>query len=731
MGNVQSVERAVAILRSLADTEAGVSQLAGTVGLPKSTVSRLLSTLQDLGAVEATDNGYRVGPLIAEIAFGTGQGEGLTALARPYLARLVATYGEDAGLSVLDGGETLYLEQVSSGAAVQLRDWTGERIPPHCVSSGLVLLAHAPAADRARVLAGPLPRLTANTMATPSRLRRRLAAIARRDSEWVYGEFSEDINSVASAVFNGNSTAVAALHIHGPSYRFPGERDPAAIAAAVASRSKTDEREVAAMSEAIRQYIGGRYVDGSSGETFPTINPATGRTLADVQQASADDVDAAVVSSRAAFEEWRELAGAARGRVLMDAVRLLRDRNDELAALEVADTGKPIAEAIAVDVASGADCIEYYAGMAATLHGEHLDFGTAWGYTRREPLGVCAGIGAWNYPLQIACWKSAPALACGNAMVFKPAELTPLTASKLAEIYSEAGVPAGLFNVVHGDHRVGQLLSEHPGIAKVSLTGEVGTGRKVMAQAAGTLKHVTLELGGKSPLIVFADADLDNAVSGALLGNFYTQGEVCSNGTRVFVHRDVKEEFTTRLVERVAKMTIGDPTDPATDVGALISAEHLEKVLGYIEAGRVAGAKIAVGGRRVTDGALGDGYFVEPTVFDGCNDDMSIVRDEIFGPVMTLLEFADEDEVIRRANDTPYGLSAGVFTRDLQRAHRVVRRLEAGTTWINTYNITPIELPFGGVKQSGLGRENGTAAVEHYTQLKSVYVEMGDVESPY
>ena len=238
MGNVQSVERAVAILRSLADTEAGVSQLAGTVGLPKSTVSRLLSTLQDLGAVEATDNGYRVGPLIAEIAFGTGQGEGLTALARPYLARLVATYGEDAGLSVLDGGETLYLEQVSSGAAVQLRDWTGERIPPHCVSSGLVLLAHAPAADRARVLAGPLPRLTANTMATPSRLRRRLAAIARRDSEWVYGEFSEDINSVASAVFNGNSTAVAALHIHGPSYRFPGERDPAAIAAAVATAAR-------------------------------------------------------------------------------------------------------------------------------------------------------------------------------------------------------------------------------------------------------------------------------------------------------------------------------------------------------------------------------------------------------------------------------------------------------------------------------------------------------------
>ncbi len=485
------------------------------------------------------------------------------------------------------------------------------------------------------------------------------------------------------------------------------------------------------MSEPLRLFIGGEYVDATSGETFSSINPATGDVLATVQHASAADVDAAVKSARRAFEEWRDLSGAARGRILMNAVRLLRERNAELAAIEVSDTGKPIAEAIAVDVASGADCLEYYAGVAATLHGEHLDFGNSWGYTRREALGVCAGIGAWNYPLQIACWKSAPALACGNAMVFKPAELTPLTATKLAEIYAEAGVPNGLFNVVQGDHRVGQALSEHPGIAKVSLTGEVGTGRKVMAQAAATLKQVTLELGGKSPLIVFADADLDNAVSGALLGNFYTQGEVCSNGTRVFVHREIKDDFTTRLVERVGKMIIGDPTDPATDVGTLISADHLAKVLGYIEAGRAAGARVLTGGNRVSAGQLGRGFFVEPTVFDGCDDSMAIVRDEIFGPVMTLLEFDSEDEVIARANDTPYGLSAGVFTRDLQRAHRVVRRLDAGTTWINTYNITPIELPFGGVKQSGIGRENGSAAIEHYTQLKSVYVEMGDVEAPY
>ncbi len=484
-------------------------------------------------------------------------------------------------------------------------------------------------------------------------------------------------------------------------------------------------------SPVVQQFIAGRPVEGTSGETFPSINPATGREIATVQHASAADVDAAVRSARAAFEQWRDLPGAARGRILMNAVRLLRERNDELAELEVLDTGKPIAEALTVDVASGADCIEYYAGMAATLHGQHIDFGGNWGYTRREPLGVCAGIGAWNYPIQIACWKSAPALACGNSMVFKPAELTPLTAVKLAEIYAEAGVPDGLFNVVHGDHRVGQALCAHPGIAKVSLTGEVGTGKLVMAQAAATLKHVTLELGGKSPLIVFDDANLDNAVSAALLANFSTQGEVCSNGTRVFVHRDVKDEFVRRLVARVQAMTIGDPLDPATDVGALISEGHLAKVMEYIDLGRAAGARVVVGGRRVTEGALADGYFVEPTVFDGCADDMRIVREEIFGPVMAVLEFSDEDEVVARANDTPYGLSAGVFTRDLSRAHRMVRRLDAGTTWINTYNITPIELPFGGAKQSGIGRENGAAAIEHYTQLKSVYVEMGDVDAPY
>lgn len=485
------------------------------------------------------------------------------------------------------------------------------------------------------------------------------------------------------------------------------------------------------MNDSLGLYVDGGYVDATSGETFPTANPATGRTITNVQQASDADVDAAVASARAGFEHWRSISGAARGRVLNKAVRLLRARNDELAELEVTDTGKPVAEARVVDVASGADCIEYFAGLAGGLAGEHVDLGGSWGYTRREPLGVCAGIGAWNYPLQIACWKSAPALACGNAMVFKPAELTPLTAPKLAEIYTEAGLPDGVFNVVQGDGRVGQALCAHPGVAKVSLTGEVGTGRLVIAQAAATLKAVTLELGGKSPLIVFADAHLDNAVSAALMANFYTQGEVCSNGTRVFVHRSIHDEFVSRLVARTEKMVVGDPHDPATDVGALISAEHLAKVLGYIDAGCREGATLRCGGKRPDDPDLAEGWFVEPTVFTDCRDDMSIVREEIFGPVMSVLGFDDEDEVVARANDTEFGLSAGVFTRDIQRAHRVVAALEAGTIWINNYNITPIELPFGGYKQSGMGRENSRAAIEHYTQLKSVYVEMGDVDAPY
>ena len=466
--------------------------------------------------------------------------------------------------------------------------------------------------------------------------------------------------------------------------------------------------------------------------SFRVLNPATGALLAEIPVDGALQVEAAVVRAQAAQKKWAALPGAERGRILQRAARMLRERNEELAHLETLNTGKPIQETRAVDVLSGAECLEYYAGIAAGIAGEHLNLGPqAFGYTRREPLGVVAGIGAWNYPLQIACWKSAPALACGNAMIFKPAELTPLTAIKLEEIYAAAGVPPGVFQVVQGLADTGRLLTRHPQIRKVSLTGEVGTGKAVMADAAATLKQVTLELGGKSPLIVFGDAKLENAVAGALLGNFYSAGEVCSNGTRVFVHRSLRAAFIERLRQRTEAMKIGDPLDPATQVGALISAEHMDKVLGFIARGRAQGARLVTGGSRVTSGELARGFFVAPTVFDGCRDDMDIVRQEIFGPVMSVLEFEDEDEVVARANATEFGLSAAVFTNDLARAHRVIANLEAGTCWINHYNITPVELPFGGVKMSGLGRENGRAAIEHYTQLKSVYVALGDIEAPY
>ncbi|MBY0393642.1 MAG: betaine-aldehyde dehydrogenase, partial [Novosphingobium sp.] len=356
---------------------------------------------------------------------------------------------------------------------------------------------------------------------------------------------------------------------------------------------------------------------------------------------------------------------------------------------------------------------------------------SAFGYTRREPLGVCAGIGAWNYPIQIACWKSAPALACGNAVIFKPSELTPLTAIEVEKIYLEAGLPEGLFQVLHGFGATGAMLTEHPGIAKISLTGSVPTGKKIMAGAASTLKNVTLELGGKSPLIIFADADIENAVSGAHLANFYSAGEVCSNGTRVFVERSILPEFLASLKARTERIKLGDPIDPATQMGSLISEAHMQKVLGYIEKGKAEGAEVLTGGHRVTEGVPAAGFYVAPTVFTACTDDMTVVREEIFGPVMTVLPFDSEEEVIARANDTEFGLAAGVFTRDLTRAHRVIAALDAGSCWINTFNICPVEMPFGGFKQSGIGFENSREAIHHFTRLKGVYVAMEPIDAPY
>ncbi|WP_075173301.1 betaine-aldehyde dehydrogenase [Neptunomonas phycophila] len=479
-------------------------------------------------------------------------------------------------------------------------------------------------------------------------------------------------------------------------------------------------------------FINGQSFAATSGEVFDTTNPATGEVITQVQQASQADVDAAVAAAQAAQASWGAMSGAERGRILNRAAQLIRDHNDELARLEVLDTGKPWQEAEVVDIQTGADVIEYFAGLAASLQGEYQDLGNgSFFYTRPEPLGVCAGIGAWNYPVQIAMWKAGPCLAAGNTMVFKPSEETPLSVMRLAELFTQAGLPDGVLNVVQGDARVGQMLTAHPGIAKVSFTGECGTGRKVMGASSATLKEVTMELGGKSPLIVFDDADLKNAVAGAMIANFYTQGEVCTNGTRVFVHESIYDTFLEQLKARTEQLVMGDPMDPNTQVGSLISIQHLEKVMGYIDAAKVAGARLLCGGERATEGALAEGAFVKPTVFADCTDDMPQVKDEIFGPVMSVLKFSDESEVIRRANDTEFGLAAGLFTRDISRAHRVIAQLEAGICWINTWGGSPAEMPVGGYKQSGIGRENGVDTLKHYTQTKSVLVELGDIDSPY
>ncbi len=470
-------------------------------------------------------------------------------------------------------------------------------------------------------------------------------------------------------------------------------------------------------------FIGGRPVEGQ-GAPLPVLYPFTGQVIATLHEASAEQVADACRIAADAQPAWAALPPVERGRVLARAAQIIRDRGDELARLETLDTGKPIQETQVADWPSGADALEFFAGLAATVTGQMIPLGRDWAYTRREALGVCAGIGAWNYPSQIACWKAAPALAMGNAMVFKPSEETPLGALKLAEILIEAGLPAGVFNVVQGRGAVGGALVSDPHVAKVSLTGSVPTGRRVYAAAAEGMRHVTMELGGKSPLIVFDDASLEDAVGAAVLANFYSSGQICSNGTRVFVQAGIRDAFLARLAERVARVKMGDPMDPDTQHGPVINAAQAAKIRAAIASGVDQGARLVCGG-------AGEGAFIPPTVFADATDDMSITRDEIFGPVMTVLTFADEDEVVSRANNTGFGLAAGVFTADLTRAHRVVAGLQAGTCWINAYNLTPVQMPFGGVKQSGIGRENSAAAIEHYSQIKSVYVGMGPVESPY
>jgi betaine-aldehyde dehydrogenase len=482
----------------------------------------------------------------------------------------------------------------------------------------------------------------------------------------------------------------------------------------------------------IQSFIGGRPHPAPDADMALVHDPARGESIGELELAGDADVEAAVAAAADGFRRWSAMTGLERGRVLRRAADILRARNDALAELETRDTGKPVQETRVVDIVSGADALDYFGGLASGLTGSHVDLGPdAFGYVRREPLGIVAGIGAWNYPLQIACWKAAPALAAGNAMIFKPSDLTPLTANRLAEIFIEAGLPPGVFNVVHGDASTGRLIVRHPAIRKVSVTGSVPTGVRVMADAAPTLKHVTLELGGKSPLIVFDDASLDSAVSAAMLGNFYSAGEVCSNGTRVFVQRAILTPFLERLVARTKRLVTGDPLDPATQVGALISGAHFDKVMNAIATARADGARLLAGGDALRVAGCEHGHFVQPTIFLAETDALSLVREEIFGPVLTVLPFDSEAEVIARANDTPFGLAAGVFTRDLARAHRVVAQMQAGTCWINHYNVTPVELPFGGMKLSGLGRENSAAALDAYAQLKSVYVALTDIPDPY
>jgi betaine-aldehyde dehydrogenase len=479
-------------------------------------------------------------------------------------------------------------------------------------------------------------------------------------------------------------------------------------------------------------YVDGAYMANTTGETFDVINPATGKLIYQVEIADEKIKEQAIASAERGFTVWSAMSAIERSRILLKAVTLLREANDELAKIEVLDTGKPWQEASVVDVASGADSIEFFAGLAPGIEGNQQQVDGDFYYTRREPLGICAGIGAWNYPLQIACWKAAPALACGNVMIFKPSEETPLGALKLAEIFTKAGIPHGVFNVVQGAGDVGAWLTHNKAIAKVSFTGEVGTGKKVMAAAASTLKDVTMELGGKSPLIIFDDADVDNAVSAAMLGNFYTQGEICTNTTRVFVQKAVYQKFIDELVKRTSENIIpGDPMDPETNFGALISKKHCEQVLNYINIGIKEGATLLHGGSALKPKSAPDGFFVAPTIFSDCTDEMTICREEIFGPVMSILIFDDEDEVIERANATEFGLAAGVFTQDINRAHRVIHQIQAGICWINSYGASPAHMPVGGYKQSGIGRENGLATLNHYTQLKAVYVGLQPLESPF
>jgi len=475
-----------------------------------------------------------------------------------------------------------------------------------------------------------------------------------------------------------------------------------------------------------RLFINNEWRDAEGSKTLDVVNPATEEIVAEVASADRADVDAAVRAARAALNgPWSKMSARDRGRLLWRVGDALMERADEIARLETLHNGKPIFESRQIEIPAAAECFQYYAGWADKLHGETIPVrGEYLAYTLREPVGVIAAIVPWNFPLLLTAWKVAPALACGNTVIIKPASQTPLTAIALAEIAAEIGVPPGVLNVITGPgSTVGQMLVEHPGIDKIAFTGDTATGKGIMRGAAETLKKITLELGGKSPNIVFADADLDAAIRGATTGIFYGKGEVCAAGSRLLVDKAVKHEFVDKVAARAKKMVPGDPMDPKTRLGAVASRKQLETDLRYIEVAKKEGAALVAGGARADIGT-GKGYFLQPTIFDGVTPDMTIAREEIFGPVLAAIEFGDVDEAIARANDSTYGLAAAVWTRDIKKAHHVARCLQAGTVWINTYNVYDTAAPFGGYKQSGFGREMSVHALEHYTQLKTVWVDL-------